>query len=304
MENSKDVREFLMSRRSRITPAQAGLPAYGGTRRVAGLKREEVAMLTGVSTEYYARLERGNLRGVSESVLESLAAALQLDEAERAHLLDLARAAAPSREPGKRRVRAEVRPSIERILAGMTGTPAYVRTSRMDIVAANSLCFALYEGILSPATLPLNLARFMFLDPRSRDFFLEWNTLADDLAAALRTEAGRNPHDRALNSLIGDLATGSTEFSTRWARHNVRFHRSARKTLHNPLIGDIELTGDALEIPGEGLTLIAYTAEPGRQAREQLDFLTSWSATGKRPAEPAAANAAAMPPERESQDGP
>ena len=261
-------------------------------------------MLTGVSTEYYARLERGNLRGVSESVLESLAAALQLDEAERAHLLDLARAAAPSREPGKRRVRAEVRPSIERILAGMTGTPAYVRTSRMDIVAANSLCFALYEGILSPATLPLNLARFMFLDPRSRDFFLEWNTLADDLAAALRTEAGRNPHDRALNSLIGDLATGSTEFSTRWARHNVRFHRSARKTLHNPLIGDIELTGDALEIPGEGLTLIAYTAEPGSQAREQLDFLTSWSATGKRPAEPAAANAAAMPPERESQDGP
>jgi hypothetical protein len=144
----------------------------------------------------------------------------------------------------------------------------------------------------------------MFLDPRSRDFFLEWNTLADDLAAALRTEAGRNPHDRALNSLIGDLATGSTEFSTRWARHNVRFHRSARKTLHNPLIGDIELTGDSLEIPGEGLTLIAYTAEPGSHAQEQLDFLTSWSATGKRPADPAAANAATMPPEREPQDRP
>ena len=307
MENSKDVREFLMSRRSRITPAQAGLPVYGGTRRVAGLKREEVAMLTGVSTEYYARLERGNLRGVSESVLESLAAALQLDEAERAHLLDLARAAAPSRESGKRRVRAEVRPSVGRILAGMTGTPAYVRNSRMDIVAANSLCFALYGGILSPDTLPLNLARFMFLDPRARDFFLEWNTLADDLAAALRTEAGRNPHDRALNSLIGDLATGSTEFSTRWARHNVRFHRSARKTLHNPLVGDIELTGDSLEVPGEGLTLIAYTAEPGSHAQEQLDFLSSWSTTGKRPAEPAPANAhTATPPpsEGEARDRP
>ncbi|SFT69869.1 Transcriptional regulator, contains XRE-family HTH domain [Arthrobacter sp. ov118] len=196
MDNSKDVREFLMNRRSRITPAQAGLPAYGGTRRVAGLKREEVAMLTGVSTEYYARLERGNLRGASESVLESLAGALQLDEAERAHLLDLAKAAAPSRAPGARRVRAEVRPSVERILAGMTGTPAYIRNSRMDIVAANSLCFALYGGILSADTLPLNLARFMFLDPRSQDFFLEWNTLADDLAAALRTEAGRNPRDR------------------------------------------------------------------------------------------------------------
>lgn len=307
MDNNKDVREFLMSRRSRITPAQAGLPAYGGTRRVTGLKREEVAMLTGVSTEYYARLERGNLRGVSESVLESLAAALKLDEAERAHLLDLAKAAAPSRASGTRRVRAEVRPSVQRILAGMTGTPAYVRNSRMDIVSANSLCFTLYADILSPDTLPLNLARFMFLDPRSRDFFLEWDTIADDLAAALRTEAGRNPHDRALNSLIGDLATGSVEFSTRWARHHVRFHRSATKTLHNPLVGDIELTGDALELPGEGLTLIAYTAEPGSHAQEQLDFLTSWSTSGKRPAEPAPANAhtaTTPPPEGDSRDRP
>ena len=150
MDHSQDVREFLTSRRSRITPAQAGLPAYGGTRRVPGLKREEVAMLAGVSTEYYARLERGNLRGVSDSVLESLARTLQLDEAERAHLLDLAKAAAPSRASGTRRVRAEVRPSVERILAGMTGTPAYIRNARMDILAANNLCFALYTGILGP----------------------------------------------------------------------------------------------------------------------------------------------------------
>jgi transcriptional regulator with XRE-family HTH domain len=289
MDNNKDVREFLMTRRARITPAQSGLTVYSGTRRVAGLKREEVAMLTGVSTEYYARLERGNLRGVSESVLESLAVALQLDEAERAHLIDLAKAAGPSRASGARRARAEVRPSVERILAGMTGTPAYIRNSRMDIVAANSLCFALYEGILSPGRLPLNLARFMFLDPRSRDFFLEWETIADDLAAALRSEVGRNPHDRALNSLIGDLATGSTEFSTRWARHNVRFHRSARKTLHNPLVGEIELTGDSLEIPGEGLTLVAYTAEQGSHAQEQLDFLSSWTTSRKRLVEPAPA---------------
>jgi hypothetical protein len=283
MDNSKDVRDFLMSRRSRITPAQAGIPAYGGTRRVPGLKREEVAMLAGVSTEYYARLERGNLRGVSESVLESLARTLQLDEAERAHLLDLARAAAPSRV-GTRRSQAKVRPSVEQILAGMTGTPAYVRNSRMDILAANSLCFSLYADILSPAVLPLNLARFMFLDPRSQEFFLEWDTVADDLAAALRAEAGRSPHDRALNALIGDLATGSTEFATRWARHNVRFHRTARKTLHNPLVGDIELTGDSLELPGDGLTLIAYTAEPGSHAQEQLDFLTIWNTTRPAPA--------------------
>ena len=305
MENNNDVREFLMSRRSRITPAQAGLPAYGGTRRVAGLKREEVAMLTGVSTEYYARLERGNLRGVSESVLESLAGALHLDEAERAHLLDLARAATPAPASRTRRARAEVRPSVQRILAGMTGTPAYVRNSRMDVLAANGLCFALYAGILSPESLPLNLARFMFLDPRSQEFFLEWDTIADDLAAALRAETGRNPHDRALNSLIGDLATGSTEFSTRWARHNVRFHRSARKTLHNPLIGDIELTGDSLEFPGTGLTLIAYTAEPESHAQEQLDFLSSWSTTNKRPIETAPAHprtAAIIPPDGDSRD--
>ncbi|MBO1268598.1 helix-turn-helix transcriptional regulator [Arthrobacter cavernae] len=296
MDNNKDVREFLMTRRSRITPAQAGLTAYSGTRRVAGLKREEVALLTGVSTEYYARLERGNLRGVSDSVLDSLARALQLDEAERAHLFDLAKAAAPSRPAGNRRAHGELRSSVERILAGMTGTPAYVRNSRMEILAANNLCFALYTGILSPETLPLNLARFMFLDPRSQDFFVDWSTLADDFAAALRTESGRNPRDRYLNNLIGDLAAGSTEFSTRWARHNVRFHRTARKTMRNPLVGEIELTGDALELPGEGMTLIAYTAEPDSHAQEQLDFLASWSNTGKLPVDPAAASPAVRNP--------
>lgn len=279
MDNNKEVRDFLMTRRARITPAQAGLAAYSGTRRVAGLKREEVAMLTGVSTEYYARLERGNLRGVSDSVLDSLASALQLDEAERSHLLDLAKAAAPPRNSGNRTPRAEIRPSIERILSGMTGTPAYVRNARMDIVAANSLCFALYTGILAPTTLPLNLARFMFLDSRSKEFFVEWETVADDFAAALRVESGRRPRDRYLNGLIGDLAAGSTEFSTRWARHNVRFHRSAHKRMRNPLVGEVELTGDALELPGDGLTLIAYTAEPASQAEEQLAFLASWSST-------------------------
>lgn len=278
MDNSKDVREFLMSRRARITPARAGLPDYGGARRVPGLKRDEVAMLAGVSTEYYARLERGNLRGVSASVLDALARTLQLDEAERAHLLDLARAAGPSGAEEARPPREALRPSVGQILAGMTGIPAYVRNARMDIIAANSLCYALYTDILTPAALPLNLARFMFLDPRSRDFYAGWDRLADDLAAALRVEAGRSPRDRALSTLIGDLATGSQEFATRWARHNVRFHRSARKILRNPLVGEIELTGDALELAGEGLTLVAYTADPASQAAEQLNFLALWSA--------------------------
>jgi transcriptional regulator with XRE-family HTH domain len=234
MDNSKDVREFLMGRRSRITPAQAGIPAYGGARRVPGLKREEVAMLAGVSTEYYARLERGNLRGVSESVLDSLARTLQLDEAERAHLFDLARAAAPSQTSRTRRSQAILRPSVEQILAGMTGTPAYIRNSRMDILAANSLCFALYTDVLSPAVLPLNLARFLFLDPHSKEIFLEWDRIADDLAAALRIEAGRSPRDRALNALIGDLATGSTEFAASTAQHARRCATRWSGTLNSP----------------------------------------------------------------------
>lgn len=147
--------------------------------------------------------------------------------------------------------------------------------------------------------MPLNLARFMFLDPRSKDFFVEWETLADDLAAALRTEAGRNPRDRALSALIGDLATGSTEFATRWARHNVRFHRTARKTLRNPLVGEIELTGDSLELTGDGLAVIVYTAEPGSHAREQLDFLASWSASQPAPTAAAAVDI----PHRNDQPG-
>jgi transcriptional regulator with XRE-family HTH domain len=290
MDNSKDVREFLVSRRARITPSQAGLPAYGGNRRVPGLKREEVALLAGVTTEYYARLERGNLRGVSESVLDSLARALQLDEAKRVHLFDLSKAAAPSpaaRPTAQRRAHMQVPPSTQRILDGMTGAPAYLLNARRDIIAANRLCFALYTGIISPDTLPLNLARFIFLDPRSQDFFLDWDAVADDLAAALRVESGSSPRDRELNALIGDLATGSTEFSTRWARHNVRPHRTARKTLHSALVGDIDLTGDALELPGEELTLIVYTAEPGSRAQEQLDFLASWNPAHPAPAEPA-----------------
>ena len=286
VDNRCDVREFLTGRRARLTPQQAGMPVYG-ERRVPGLRRSEVAMLAGVSVEYYTRLERGNLSGVSESVLEALARALQLDEAERAHLFDLARTASrgsASRGSARSQRRSgasgpsNVRPSIHRILDALTGAPAYVRDARTDILAANTLCRALYAGILAPQALPLNLARFLFLDPRARDFFTEWDAVADDIVAALRGEAGRNPLDRRLSDLVGELATRSEEFRTRWARHDVRLHRTAVKRLHNPLVGDIELTGDALELPGDGLTLITYTAAPDSRAQQQLDFLASWSA--------------------------
>jgi len=276
MDNRSDVREFLTSRRARLTPEQAGLPSYGGNRRVPGLRRGEVAMLAGMSIEYYTRLERGSLRGVSEPVLDSLAAALHLDDAERAHLFDLARAAGISQRPTRRSAQAKVRPSIQRILDSLTA-PAYARNARMDILAANQACFALYTGILEPGTLPLNLARFLFLDPRAHEFFLDWNTVSDDTVAALRAEAGRNPLDRSLSDLVGELATRSDDFRTKWARHNVRHHRTAVKTLRNPIIGDIELTGDAMEVPGDGITVITYTAQPDSRATQQLAFLTSWS---------------------------
>jgi transcriptional regulator with XRE-family HTH domain len=287
MDTRADVREFLTSRRARITPEQAGLAAYGGARRVPGLRRTEVAALAGMSVEYYTRLERGNLTGVSEQVLDSVARALQLDEAERRHLFDLARAASPGvRRTSRRRRQTRIRPSIYRILDALTAAPAYVRNARMDILAVNDLGRALYGDILAPQALPLNLASFLFLDPRAQEFFVDWDTVADEAADALRIEAGRNPLDRSLTDLVGELATRSDEFRTRWARHNVRLHRTAVKKLRNQLVGDIELTGDALEIPGEDLILITYTAQPDSPAQQQLDFLASWNAEHRASAHP------------------
>lgn len=279
VELHRDVRDFLATRRARLTPEQAGLPAYGGHRRVAGLRREEVALLAGVSVDYYSRLERGQLAGASDEVLDAVARALQLDDAEHQHLLDLARNTAPR----PRRTRSTPPPGPRQaaltILDSMTGLPAYLRTPRMDILAANDLCRALYDGALDRDKLPVNIARYLFLDPQSRGFYRDWDTVADDTVAALRMQAGRDVRDRRLTDLIGELSTRSDEFATRWARQNVRIHGVTRKRLHNQVIGDIELTGNALELPGDDLVLIAYTADPGSPAEEQLQLLAAWAAT-------------------------
>jgi len=282
VDHRKDVRDFLVSRRARVSPEQAGLPSYGGHRRVPGLRREEVAMLAGLSVDYYGRLERGNLAGASESVLEAVARALRLDDAERQHLLDLARRADPPRprRPSRKKALSMPREAVFSILAGLT-IPAYVRTPRMEIVAANELCQALYGGALDDDRLPLNLARYLFLDPHSRGFFSEWDHVADDLVGSLRTQVGRDPRDKGLSDLIGELSTRSDEFVTRWARQNVRLHHTSRKRLHNRVIGEIELTGNALELSGDDLTLIAYTADVGSHAEDQLRLLASWAATQK-----------------------
>ncbi|MFE6553726.1 helix-turn-helix transcriptional regulator [Streptomyces sp. NPDC057746] len=276
-----EVREFLSTRRARITPEQAGLPIYGGNRRVAGLRREEVALLAGMSVDYYVRLERGNLSGASESVLDALAHALQLDEAERTYLYDLARAATPAgRRPAVTTSR--VRPTILRMLDSMTGVPAYVRNGRFDILAANMLGRALYAPVFdSPLFVqrgPVNTARFLFLDSAGQDFWADWDKGAYDSVAFLRTETGRAPHDKALTDLIGELTTKSDEFARRWARHDVKFHRSGVKRLRHPLVGELALPYEAMELPADpGLRINIYTPEPDSREQEALGLLASWA---------------------------
>jgi transcriptional regulator with XRE-family HTH domain len=280
VDHRSETREFLTSRRARITPEQAGLPVFGGTRRVPGLRREEAAMLAGVSVDYYTRLERGNLSGASESVLDALARALQLDEAERAHLFDLARAAGPMARTRRRPTPKRVRPSVQRILDAMTGAPALVQNGRLDILGANRLGQALYsEMYLHPAR-PLNHARFTFLDPRARDFYPDWDRAANDGVALLRAEAGRNPHDRGLTDLVGELSTQSEEFRIRWAAHNVRSHQTGAKHFHHPVVGDLTLTFEMMQLSADpGLSLLAYSAEPGSRSQDALNLLASWTAT-------------------------
>jgi transcriptional regulator with XRE-family HTH domain len=280
VDNRNEIREFLTSRRGRITPEQAGLPAYGTNRRVPGLRREEVALLAGVSVDYYTRLERGNLNGVSESVLEALARALQLDEAERAHLFDLTRAANPTPRTRRRAPQQRVRPSVQRILDAMTNAPAFVRNGRLDVLAANRLGYALYSPMYINPARPANHARFTFLDARATEFYRDWDDAANTAVALLRTEAGRDPHDRGLSDLVGELSTRTEPFRTRWAAHNVRLHHTGVKHFHHPVVGDLSLTFEAMELPADpGLTLTAYSAEPNSASQDALNLLASWSAT-------------------------
>jgi transcriptional regulator with XRE-family HTH domain len=275
-----EIREFLTSRRARITPEEAGLPTFGGTRRVPGLRREEVSLLAGVSVDYYTRLERGNTSGVSETVLEAVARALRLDDAERAHLFDLARAQKTTSRPRRRSTPQRVRPGVQRMLDAMTGAPAYVRNGRMDILAANPLGYALYSELYANPRRPVNSSRFVFLDPRATRFFIDWQRVADDAVAVLRGEAGRNPHDRDLSDLIGELSTQSEDFRVRWAKHDVRYHDTGIKRIHHPVVGDLELTYEAMSLRGDPeLTMFAYTTEPGSKSDESVQLLANWTAT-------------------------
>jgi transcriptional regulator with XRE-family HTH domain len=267
-----------------MTPEEAGLRTYGNSpRRVPGLRREEVALLAGVSVDYYTRLERGNAAGVSDTVLEALARALQLDDAERAHLFDLARAAHTSTPRRRRRPQQRMRPAVQHMLDAMAGVPAFVRNGRLDIVGANHLFRALYSDHFHHAAEPLNTARFLFLDPRAHTFYVDWDRVASDVVAVLRAEAGRDPHDRELTDLVGELSMRSELFAKLWAAHNVRSHDTGLKRFHHPVVGDLNLTFESLELVADpGLTMTVYTAEPGSRSEEALNLLASWTSTPDR----------------------
>lgn len=293
VDNRAEIRDFLASRRAKLTPQQVGLPD-NGHRRVTGLRREEVAVLAGVSTEWYARLEKGHIDGVSEDVLASVAAALRLDDDEITYLTDLARAAKPA--PRARRTLQkpdqedlaylQVEPRVQWMLDTITLSAGFVRNGRLDVLAANALGRALHAPLFaSPTTLEHghpNFARFHFLDPVARTFFVDWQPGAHATVALLRAEAGRHPHDRALRELIGELVTLSADFRTLWSAHDVLIRHDGVKRIQHPEVGRLELTYQPLQLSHlERATheVTIYTAEPGTDAADALKLLASWSAS-------------------------
>ncbi|MFE7224570.1 helix-turn-helix domain-containing protein [Nocardioides sp. NPDC057577] len=282
MDNREEVREFLTTRRAKVSPQAAGLPP-GPNRRVPGLRRSEVALLAGVSVEYYARLERGALGGASASVLDAISGALQLDDTERAHLLDLARAAdgIPTSARARRRPTrpAPPRPSLQWALDAITEGVAFVRDSHQNLLATNPLGRAFYTPLIGDGGRIPNLARFQFLDPASRDFYPDWDLFAQMCVAIMRAEAARDPHDRVFQDLVGELSTRSDTFRRLWGAHDVRQHGAGTKRFHHPEVGEVTLAYEELTVTAEpGQVLMVYTAEPGSPSAERLKLLASWGA--------------------------
>ncbi|MFC8529760.1 helix-turn-helix domain-containing protein [Nocardia sp. NPDC057227] len=279
------VREFLRSRRDRISPAEAGLPPVGTRRRVQGLRREEVALLAGISPEYYIRLERGQATGPSSAVVESIATVLRLDDDERAHLDRLLAALTP--EARKRRTppaTATISPGIRVLLDSIDHLPAVVCSPRLDLLAANDLARALYAGMLDTDG-PVNSARFLFLDEHAaRNLFPEWERVAADAVSILRSEAGRHPDDPELIALIGHLSTRSPAFRTRWAAHDVKTHRAGTKVFRHPLVGTFTLPFENLTIDNSAdQVMTVFTPRPGSPEHDAIRLLASWNAQTPAP---------------------
>lgn len=283
MDTAAAITEFLTTRRAKLTPAHVGLPDFGGRRRVPGLRREEVALMAGMSAEYYKRLERGNAMGVSEAVIDGVSRALQLDEAEHAHLNDLVRSAnAGARPPQRRNVfrKSHVTEGLQQTIDAMSTVPVYVQNGRLDAVATNRLGRALFSEMLDGAQQPANAARFMFLESRAQTFYREWEAQTRQIVAVLRAEAGRSPYDRQLSDLVGELSTRSDLFRKLWGAHDVREHRTGLKSVHHPVVGDLDLTFQAMDLASDrGLQMIVFSAEPGSTTHERMQLLANWAET-------------------------
>ncbi|OII26490.1 helix-turn-helix domain-containing protein [Frigoribacterium sp. MCBA15_019] len=278
MSTQDEISSFLTSRRARLTPAQAGVPVFSGTRRVPGLRREEVAQLAGVSTDYYSKLERGTSRGASREVLEAIARALQLDDTETQHLLDLVQqTAVPVRRRPRPRTGVTVAPGTQMVLDALT-VPAIIQNPRLDIVAANTLGAALYDLPRPVAGGELfNGARFQFLDKRAENFYVDADLAKRNVVALLHQAAGRDPYDEDLIRLVGQLSTQSPEFRALWASHDViRFQRGAKRYRH-PQVGDLEFGYESFDLTTDpGLTMLVYTIEPHSATAERIALLASW----------------------------
>lgn len=282
VDNRAEVKGFLTTRRGRITPQEAGLP-LDGQRRVPGLRRGEVASLAGVSIEYYSKLERGYLAGVSPQVLNAIATVLRLDAAEREYLFNLADAAddTPKSRGRNRTERPWVPgPGMRWALDAIRDAPAAIGNGRTDLLASNHLGRALFSPVYADPSGQPNFARFTFLDPAARDFYPDWDWYADTNVAMLRTEAGRNPRDRRLQQLVGELCTRSDEFRRRWGAHDVRIHATGTKHFHHPVVGDLTLAYEGLDLAGEpGLAMTIFAPEPGSASEQAVRLLGSWAAT-------------------------
>ena len=280
MDRQREIRDFLTTRRAKITPEQAGVATYGGVRRVPGLRREEVAQLAGVSVDYYTTLERGKTLGASPEVLDSIASALQLTPVEREYLLGLFRTDRPTRAAKQRpSTPKRIRPSLQAALDAMN-VPAVINDERQNLLATNHLARALYPHAIEAQSggFPFNHARFQFLDPRARDFYVDYDLATRNVVALLRAAAGRNPFDEELIRLVGQLSTQSEAFAALWASHDVIQYQHGIKRYRHPLIGEVSFGFESFPVPTDpGLTMLIYTVEAGSPTEEALRILESWS---------------------------
>ncbi|MFD5797334.1 helix-turn-helix domain-containing protein [Streptomyces diastatochromogenes] len=283
LDRRAELSEFLRSRRARLKPEDVGLRDFGRHRRVPGLRREELAQLAGVSVAYYTRLEQGNGRNVSAEVLDSIARALRLTDAEHAHLTHLAKPKAHKKKPAARQQ--QVRAALCRLLDVMEGVPAYIVGRRAEILAWNRMAAAVFGDWSELPPAERNWARLVFLHPDYRDLFVDWEQKAIDIVCALRMDAGCYPDDPRLSALVGELSVKSDEFRRLWATHDVKEKSHGVKRLHHPLVGDLSLHFEGFRLTDDSdMSLVTYHAEPGSPSAESLRLLASWGTDATRAA--------------------